>query len=66
MGGLPPFRALRITDCNITITRAHLILFMLVSALMRLDRMQAVYAHAIAQEYRFYSYSYGDVSLLLP
>lgn len=39
-------------------------LFMLVSALMGLDRMQAAYAHAIAQEYRFYSY--GDASLLLP
>ncbi|MFC3099367.1 tRNA preQ1(34) S-adenosylmethionine ribosyltransferase-isomerase QueA [Altererythrobacter lauratis] len=39
-------------------------LFMLVSALMGRDRMQAAYAHAIAQEYRFYSY--GDSSLLLP
>jgi S-adenosylmethionine:tRNA ribosyltransferase-isomerase len=39
-------------------------LFMLVSALMGRERMQAVYAHAIAQQYRFYSY--GDASLLLP
>lgn len=39
-------------------------LFMLVSALMGLDRMQAVYGHAIATGYRFYSY--GDSSLLLP
>jgi S-adenosylmethionine:tRNA ribosyltransferase-isomerase len=39
-------------------------LFMLVSALMGLDRMQAAYAHAIAGGYRFYSY--GDSSLLLP
>jgi len=39
-------------------------LFMLVSALMGLDRMQAAYAHAIAAGYRFYSY--GDASLLLP
>lgn len=39
-------------------------LFMLVSALMGLDKMQAVYAHAIKQGYRFYSY--GDSSLLLP
>ncbi|MBC2664780.1 tRNA preQ1(34) S-adenosylmethionine ribosyltransferase-isomerase QueA [Novosphingobium flavum] len=39
-------------------------LFMLVSALMGLERMQAVYAHAIAEGYRFYSY--GDSSLLLP
>ena len=39
-------------------------LFMLVSALMGLERMQAAYAHAIENEYRFYSY--GDASLLLP
>jgi S-adenosylmethionine:tRNA ribosyltransferase-isomerase len=39
-------------------------LFMLVSAMMGLERMQAAYAHAIAAGYRFYSY--GDSSLLLP
>ena len=39
-------------------------LFMLVSALMGLEAMQAAYAHAIAAGYRFYSY--GDASLLLP
>jgi S-adenosylmethionine:tRNA ribosyltransferase-isomerase len=39
-------------------------LFMLVSALLGRERMQAAYAHAIAQGYRFYSY--GDSSLLLP
>jgi S-adenosylmethionine:tRNA ribosyltransferase-isomerase len=39
-------------------------LFMLVSALMGRERMHAVYAHAIANGYRFYSY--GDSSLLLP
>ncbi|MFG6281748.1 tRNA preQ1(34) S-adenosylmethionine ribosyltransferase-isomerase QueA [Sphingomonas sp. S6] len=39
-------------------------LFMLVSALMGRERMQAAYAHAIANGYRFYSY--GDASLLLP
>ena len=39
-------------------------LFMLVSALMGLEQMQAAYAHAIASGYRFYSY--GDSSLLLP
>jgi S-adenosylmethionine:tRNA ribosyltransferase-isomerase len=39
-------------------------LFMLVSALMGLDRMKAAYAHAIEDGYRFYSY--GDASLLLP
>ncbi len=38
--------------------------FMLVSALMGLETMQAAYAHAIAEGYRFYSY--GDASLLLP
>jgi hypothetical protein len=37
---------------------------MLVSALMGRERMMAAYAHAIAHEYRFYSY--GDSSLLLP
>ena len=39
-------------------------LFMLVSALMGLERMQAAYAHAVTERYRFYSY--GDASLLLP
>lgn len=39
-------------------------LMMLVSALMGTQRMQDVYAHAIAQGYRFYSY--GDSSLLIP
>ncbi|MEO0461714.1 MAG: tRNA preQ1(34) S-adenosylmethionine ribosyltransferase-isomerase QueA [Pseudomonadota bacterium] len=39
-------------------------LMMLVSALMGRERMMAAYAHAIAHEYRFYSY--GDSSLLLP
>ena len=49
------------------ITNFHLprsTLFMLVSALMGRERMQAAYAHAIASRYRFYSY--GDASLLLP
>ncbi len=39
-------------------------LFMLVSALMGLEKMQAAYRHAIENGYRFYSY--GDSSLLLP
>ena len=39
-------------------------LFMLVSALMGREVMQAAYRHAIASEYRFYSY--GDSSLLIP
>jgi S-adenosylmethionine:tRNA ribosyltransferase-isomerase len=49
------------------ITNFHLprsTLFMLVSALMGLERMQSAYAHAIGAGYRFYSY--GDASLLLP
>ncbi|MEO6092406.1 MAG: tRNA preQ1(34) S-adenosylmethionine ribosyltransferase-isomerase QueA [Novosphingobium sp.] len=49
------------------ITNFHLprsTLFMLVSALMGVERMQAAYAHAIRAGYRFYSY--GDASLLLP
>lgn len=37
-------------------------LFMLVSALAGLETMQAAYAHAIKNDYRFYSY--GDSSLL--
>ena len=39
-------------------------LFMLVSAFAGQQRMRDAYAHASAQDYRFYSY--GDVSLLWP
>ena len=39
-------------------------LMMLVSALMGQERVREIYAHAIAQDYRFFSY--GDSSLLLP
>ncbi|MEM1362418.1 MAG: tRNA preQ1(34) S-adenosylmethionine ribosyltransferase-isomerase QueA [Pseudomonadota bacterium] len=39
-------------------------LMMLVSALMGRERIMALYQHAIAAEYRFFSY--GDASLLLP
>ena len=49
------------------VTNFHLpksTLFMLVSALMGLEVMQAAYAHAVASGYRFYSY--GDGSLLIP
>jgi S-adenosylmethionine:tRNA ribosyltransferase-isomerase len=49
------------------VTNFHLpksTLFMLVSALMGLETMQAAYRHAIDGGYRFYSY--GDGSLLLP
>ncbi|UWR74664.1 tRNA preQ1(34) S-adenosylmethionine ribosyltransferase-isomerase QueA [Phaeobacter inhibens] len=39
-------------------------LLMLVSALMGQDRIRAIYDHALAEEYRFFSY--GDASLLIP
>jgi S-adenosylmethionine:tRNA ribosyltransferase-isomerase len=56
------FRAVDGLMTNFHLPRSTL--FMLVSALMGLDRMQAVYKHAIQEGYRFYSY--GDSSLLLP
>ncbi|MES2667655.1 MAG: tRNA preQ1(34) S-adenosylmethionine ribosyltransferase-isomerase QueA [Pseudomonadota bacterium] len=55
----------RVTDA--LMTNFHLprsTLLMLVSALMGKARMDAVYAHAIADSYRFFSY--GDASLLIP
>lgn len=56
------FRAVDGLMSNFHLPRSTL--FMLVSALMGRERMQAAYAHAIAGGYRFYSY--GDSSLLLP
>jgi S-adenosylmethionine:tRNA ribosyltransferase-isomerase len=56
------FRAIDGLMTNFHLPRSTL--FMLVSALMGRERMQAAYAHAIAQGYRFYSY--GDASLLIP
>ena len=56
------FRAIDGLMTNFHLPRSTL--FMLVSALMGRERMQAAYAHAIAAGYRFYSY--GDASLLLP
>ncbi len=56
------FRAIDGLMTNFHLPRSTL--FMLVSALMGREAMQAAYAHAIAHDYRFYSY--GDASLLLP
>jgi S-adenosylmethionine:tRNA ribosyltransferase-isomerase len=56
------FRAIDGLMTNFHLPRSTL--FMLVSALIGLERMHAAYAHAIAHDYRFYSY--GDASLLLP
>lgn len=55
----------RVTDG--LMTNFHLpksTLMMLVSALMGPDRIRALYAHAVNENYRFFSY--GDASLLLP
>jgi len=56
------FRAIDGLMTNFHLPRSTL--FMLVSALMGLETMQAAYAHAIGRDYRFYSY--GDASLLIP
>ncbi len=55
----------RFKAVDVLLTNFHLprsTLFMLVSAFAGLSRMQAAYAHAIANGYRFYSY--GDACLL--
>ncbi len=56
------FRAVDLMLTNFHLPRSTL--FMLVSAFAGLERMQAAYAHAIAQKYRFFSY--GDATLLHP
>ncbi len=56
------FRAIDGLLTNFHLPRSTL--FMLVSSLMGLERMQSAYAHAIGEGYRFYSY--GDTSLLMP
>ena len=75
-GGVVPFRGetdifirpgfvFRVADG--LMTNFHLpksTLMMLVSALMGVERIRAIYAHAIGARYRFFSY--GDASLLLP
>ncbi|MEJ6394754.1 tRNA preQ1(34) S-adenosylmethionine ribosyltransferase-isomerase QueA [Gymnodinialimonas sp. 2305UL16-5] len=55
----------KITDA--LMTNFHLpksTLLMLVSALMGADRIREIYDHAVAENYRFFSY--GDASLLIP
>ena len=75
-GGIAPWRGetdifiypgyrFRVTDA--LMTNFHLprsTLMMLVSALMGRERIRRIYAHAIAGQYRFFSY--GDASLLIP
>jgi S-adenosylmethionine:tRNA ribosyltransferase-isomerase len=56
----------RFRAADLLLTNFHLprsTLFMLVSAFMGLDVMQAAYAEAIREKYRFYSY--GDACLLV-
>ncbi len=55
----------RVTDA--LMTNFHLpksTLMMLVSAFMGPERVRAIYAHAVQNRYRFFSY--GDASLLVP
>tara|TARA_R110000787_G_scaffold41795_5_gene102977 strand:+ start:278 stop:1309 length:1032 start_codon:yes stop_codon:yes gene_type:complete len=56
------FRAVDILLTNFHLPRSTL--FMLVSAFSGLERMKAAYAHAVSENYRFYSY--GDACLLHP
>ena len=55
-----PFRVVDLLLTNFHLPRSTL--FMLVSAFTGLDRMKAAYAHAVREQYRFYSY--GDCCLL--
>ncbi len=73
-GGLQPFAGTteifirpghRFRSADLLLTNFHLprsTLFMLACAFAGTERMRAAYAHAIAAEYRFYSY--GDATLL--
>ena len=62
---IAPGHEFRATDA--LLTNFHLprsTLLMLVSALMGRERILRLYAHAVAERYRFFSY--GDASLLIP
>jgi S-adenosylmethionine:tRNA ribosyltransferase-isomerase len=62
---IKPGHAFRAADglmTNFHLPRSTLV--MLVAAFVGLERVRAIYAHAIARRYRFFSY--GDSSLLLP
>ena len=62
---ITPGFAFQLTDG--LMTNFHLpksTLMMLVSALMGVDQIKAIYGHALAHDYRFFSY--GDSSVLLP
>jgi S-adenosylmethionine:tRNA ribosyltransferase-isomerase len=56
------FKAVDVLLTNFHLPRSTL--FMLTAAFSGLDTMRAAYAHAIAKNYRFYSY--GDACLLFP
>lgn len=56
------FRAVDVLMTNFHLPKSTL--FMLVAAFSGLETMRAAYAHAIAHDYRFYSY--GDACLLHP
>lgn len=59
----PPYK-FKVVD--VLMTNFHLpksTLFMLINAFVGKERAQEIYSHAIAQNYRFYSY--GDASLLI-
>ena len=60
-----PGHHFRVTDA--LMTNFHLpksTLMMLVSAVMGQEKIKSIYAHALARQYRFFSY--GDASLLIP
>lgn len=75
-GGIAPWRGetdifirpgFRFHAADALMTNFHLpksTLLMLVAAFVGMQRMRAIYAHAVARRYRFFSY--GDSSLLFP